>query len=580
MTAYKHGVYVTEQATAIIPPRRVEASLPVVFGTAPCHCVDGWVKAEVLNKPILAYTYQEAVAALGFKSGAYPAPIVGTADGGNTGDGTCTGVKGGDDVKIGDYTLECIAEATDAGTYKVTDPDGTVLDNAEVGTAYTDDQIEFTLNDGTTDFAVGDKFTITIERAWDKYTLCEFMKSHYGLFNRGPVVFINVFDPSTHKTSVSTAESQTFDSNDEIEVDYGRFGLVAAPVVKDSGETTTYTEGIDYSVDYPTGVITRIATGAISAAATVKVTYDYANPGAVDNDDIVGGITGDVPTGLELVNSVFPMFRMVPGIIASPGWSHSSTVSAVMHAKAGNINTLFKAICVADIDDATADTYSDVPAEKTTQNMTDEQMMVCWPKLRLGTDQYHFSTQLAGLIAEVDGENDDIPYKSPSNNGLQMDAAYANDAEVWLGLEQANYLNGQGVITALNFEGGWKCWGNRTGAYPTVTDVKDAFLPIRRMFNWIGNTLILTFWQKLDFPITRRLIETIVDSGNIWLNSLAAREYILGGRVEFLEDENAVTDTMDGILKFHVYVTPPSPAREIDFILEYDPEYLSTLFGE
>jgi phage tail sheath protein FI len=99
------------------------------------------------------------------------------------------------------------------------------------------------------------------------------------------------------------------------------------------------------------------------------------------------------------------------------------------------------------------------------------------------------------------------------------------------------------------------------------------------MFNWIGNTLVLTIWQKTDYPVNRRLIETIVDSANIWLNGLAARQFILGGRVEFNESENVVTDLMNGNIKFHVYITPPSPAREIDFILEYDPEYLSTLFG-
>ena len=71
----------------------------------------------------------------------------------------------------------------------------------------------------------------------------------------------------------------------------------------------------------------------------------------------------------------------------------------------------------------------------------------------------------------------------------------------------------------------------------------------------------------------------MLDSVNIWLNGLAARQYILGGRVEFLETENSNLDLMDGILRFHLYVTPPSPNREIDFILEYDPEYLSTLFA-
>ena len=45
------------------------------------------------------------------------------------------------------------------------------------------------------------------------------------------------------------------------------------------------------------------------------------------------------------------------------------------------------------------------------------------------------------------------------------------------------------------------------------------------------------------------------------------------------ETENPTHDLMDGISRFHVYVTPPSPNREIEFILEYDPTYIQTLFG-
>ena len=91
--------------------------------------------------------------------------------------------------------------------------------------------------------------------------------------------------------------------------------------------------------------------------------------------------------------------------------------------------------------------------------------------------------------------------------------------------------------------------------------------------------MITTYWQKVDFPINKRLVETIVDSANLWLNALTARQFILGGRVEFRADENPNINLMDGIIKFHVYITPPSPAREIDFILEYDPKYLETLFA-
>ena len=193
---------------------------------------------------------------------------------------------------------------------------------------------------------------------------------------------------------------------------------------------------------------------------------------------------------------------------------------------------------------------------------------------------YHISTQLAGIMNKTDAQHSDIPYYSPSNKNLQADSAVLEDGkEVFLSSAQAAYLNGQGIVTALNFVGGWKAWGNRTTAYPSNTDVKDNFIPIRRMFHWVLNTLITTFWSKIDDPTNKRLIESVMDSANIWLNGLTAAGALLGGRVEFRNDENPQTDLMDGKIKFHVYMTPPSPAREIEFVQEYDPAYIATLFA-
>ena len=121
-------------------------------------------------------------------------------------------------------------------------------------------------------------------------------------------------------------------------------------------------------------------------------------------------------------------------------------------------------------------------------------------------------------------------------------------------------------------------WGNRTGVYPGSSDPKDAFIPIRRMMNWIGNTLITTYWQRLDAPLRRRLIETVVDSANLWLNGLAALQYVLRGSVSFRENENSTTDLLDGHAKFHVMVSPPPPARDIEFVMEYDAEAMTVLF--
>jgi hypothetical protein len=480
--AYKHGVHIYEQPTSIVPPVRTSAGLPVVFGTAPINMGD----VANVNKPVLCYTYTEAVQAMGYS------------------------------------------------------------------------------ND------------------WASFTLCEFIKSHFALFACAPVVLVNVLDPAQHTASVS-GEAGTVTGGKYVLAQQGV--LTGTVVVKNSDGTTTHVLNTDYTVafdDDGTTVISITDGSSIAEGAIITVDYDHLDATLVTTDDIIGGIdvTTGAPEGLELVNEIFPRFRLIPGLICAPGWSHEPAVAAVMAAKAGNINSHFKAVALTDVPTDTVSKYTDVAAWKNNNNYVDELQVVCWPKVKLGDEVFHLSTQLAGLIAQTDAANEDVPYVSPSNKNLQMVAAVVADGtEVWLGPDAAAYLNGQGIVTALNFIGGWKCWGNRTGCYPGVTDVKDAMLPIRRMFNWIGNTLVQTFWQKVDYPINRRLVETIVDSANIWLNGLAARQFILGGRVAFLPEENPATDLMDGIIKFHVYVTPPSPAREIDFILEYDPQYLETLFG-
>jgi phage tail sheath protein FI len=414
---------------------------------------------------------------------------------------------------------------------------------------------------------------------WAGYTLSEFTYSQFALYAMAPVVLVNVFDPAIHKTAI-TGEAQTF-VDDKLTLAHP--GLVANPTLKNQAGDITYVLGSDYTVDLITGKISRVAAGAITAGATVQADYEYGDPTKVTSTDIIGGIDSGTgaKSGLELVNEVFPRYRMVPGLIVAPGFSQNPEVAAIMSTKAANINQHFRCMALVDIpSDASGCTkYADVPAWVNLNNYVDNTMINCWPKIKLESKEYWMSTQLAGLIAQVDAGNDDVPYESPSNKNFEINGALANGEDVFLGIGEANYLNSQGVVTALNFIGGWRAWGNRTGAYPAITDVKDAFIPIQRMFNWIGNTFILTFWQKADKPINRRLVEMIVDSFNIWLNGLAARQFILGGRVEFLREENPATDLMDGIINFHIYVTPPSPAREITGLIEYDPGYLETLFG-
>lgn len=419
-------------------------------------------------------------------------------------------------------------------------------------------------------------------RDWEKYTLCEFIYSQFALFGMSPCVLINVLDPAKHKQVVSPADVTITDGLANL----GQDVILANGVTFETG--TEYTAGVDYSLAYNEdgdAIFSVITGGKLANASKVKVGFTRIKPDAVTSYDIIGGVdatTGD-KTGLELVNAIFPKFRIVPGLLGSPKWSERPEVAAVMRSKAENINGIFTCMSVVDIpsDSTGADKYTEAPEWKNQNNYMGAHEIACWPKVKLGDDVYHLSTQLIGLMNKVDSGNEDTPYESPSNKLLQMNACVvASGKEVTLGYEEANYLNGQGIVTALNWIGGWRAWGNRTAIFPSSTDVKDMFMPTRRMFDWIGNEFILTLWQKVDAPMTPRLIRTVLNSYNVRLNGLSARGYLLGGRIDFLSTENPTTDLLDGIMRFHIYMASPTPAEQIVGILECDTSYFSALFED
>jgi phage tail sheath protein FI len=420
---------------------------------------------------------------------------------------------------------------------------------------------------------------------WDKYTLCEFARSQFELYRVAPVVFINVLDPDKHSTEVPAADVPLTAGVAKINQDGV---LLSTLIVKlAAGDATALEKDTDYTAAFDDSgnvVITRLSGGTIPAGqATLNVAYSRLDTSKVTDADLIGGIDGTTGaySGLELVNKVFPLFRMVPGQILAPGWSHKPTIAAIMKAKAASINGLFKAIAITDVDSSAtgADLYSEVAAWKSSNSYTDPLQVVGWPMVKLGSEKFHLSTHIAGLNCVTDAKNDDIPFESPSNKQLQADAAVtANGDEVTLGPDQANYLTGQGIITALNFVGGWRLWGNRTGAFPDSTDVKDVFLPVRRMFNWIANNLVLTYLGKVDDPTNKRKIQSVVDAENIRLNAYTARGALLGGRIEFRANENPLTNLLNGQLKFHLLLTPPVPNEEMEFVLEYDVSNFNSLF--
>lgn len=484
--AYYHGVKASKQEISVSAPVTADSSIHLIVGTAPIHTVGGTV-----NEPILAYSYAEAVAAMG----------------------------------------------------------------------YSED--------------------------WSKYDICEEIYTCFKLYQSAPIVMINVLNPEKHLKGESTVDITLAAGVTDLPLETLKETVIVKGYNGEETLTEEYKKGVDYDLIYTDGILRleRIEGGKITEdTARLNIKYNAVDPRKVTKADIIGGydIKANKSTGFELVDSVFPKHRVIPTIFLAPNFSYDNEVAAVMAAKAENINGLFVGKAIIDIDTTVATTYKEAVAWKNDNNITQPSELVVWPMLTLGGKKYHHSVHLASNISATDANEvlgGGTPCESASNKKLQIDGmTLADGKEVLLDLTKANHLNSNGIITGLNLMGGYVSWGNETACYPASTDVTDYFYCVSRMFGWVANSIVLSVWNKVDRKLNRRLMESIVQSLNLWLNGLMAEEKILGGRIEFLEEENSNADLMAGKAKFHIYLTPPSPAKELDFVLEYDVSYLENLF--
>ena len=417
---------------------------------------------------------------------------------------------------------------------------------------------------------------------WESYTLCEFMYSHLQLFGAQPVIFCNINDPASMKREEAAADYTVADHRVAVSVD-AIADTIKVSVAEGAGEAATtraLERDTDYSILYDRDdtdtyvcIVELLEDGSAYDAETVSVAYSAADPKTATVADVVDGVAQ--------VDACLTAVGLVPDLIAAPGWSHNTVVAAVMATKAAAINGLFKGKAVIDADSGEdgVTEYSQISGYKNKNNFVDVDQILCWPMVQLGDYRFHLSTQLCGLMATVDAGNRGIPYESPSNKNLKMDACVlADGTPVNLTWNQVDLIAGSwGVVTAVNFlDSGWVAKGNYTACYPGNTDVKDQFIPVSRMFDFIGNTLIRTFRSKLDKPMTPALRDSILQTCNIWLGGLTGGGYLYGARAEMLAEENPLTSLLDGIITLHIYNAPPVPAQEIDFILEYDVSYMET----
>lgn len=420
------------------------------------------------------------------------------------------------------------------------------------------------------------KAAVGYSEDYENYTLCQVMDAFFKAFGVGPIVLCNVLDPATHKAEYT--ETLTIVAGQAVSTKKG----VMLSGLKVEFEDSPLELDKDYTVelnDEGYVVVTTITSGITS----VILTGTQIDPSKVTEANVIGSYdaTTGVETGIELVRKVYPTFGLTPGLLLAPGWSHKPTVGLALSEKCTDVNGMFKCECVLDLDctENGAKKHTDVAALKEECGYMSEHAIVVWPMVKYAGRIMAYSAIYAAMVAYTDYNNDDVPSLYPSNKPLRISATVlADGTEINLDTLQANELNGEGIVTAVNLDV-FKSWGNNTAAYPGVTDPKDRWIACRRFFSWWGNSFITTYMEKVDDPANYRLIESIVDSENVRGNALTSQGKCAGIKMVYSKEDNPIANVLDGKIVFRQYLAPYTPAEDILNVLEFDPSMIEAALG-
>jgi len=420
-------------------------------------------------------------------------------------------------------------------------------------------------------------------RHWKKFPLSMALYSQTRLHLISPLVMINVWNPL--KDAVDVADTNVPVINGIAAIDDPMAMISTVRVLNVNVGQPAYVRERDYVLYYEDDklMVAIVEGGSIpEGTLSLSITYKQATVANITKDDIIGGIDDNTNkrTGLELVDQVFQYMRKIPCFLLCPGWSHIAEVASVMMGKAAHLEGEFTCLALLDLP-TTGDyaNYRNLPKFKNDNSFVSPFAIANWPCVAIGEQVYYPSVRLAGMFGEVDKSNGGIPFEQASNKLLSMTNLCDEDGNVipMMSVTQANYLNENGINTFINMDG-WRAWGVNTTAFPGNTDIKDFEISVRRMFIFVQNVVNRTMWQNVDKPIRRILIDTILLTGNEYLNTLMSRQAIIAGRVEFQRATNSNQSIMSGKLLFKVYLTPSNAAKELEFNFSYDPDALEGLF--
>ncbi len=341
--------------------------------------------------------------------------------------------------------------------------------------------------------------------------------------------------------------------------------------------TATLAEGVDYTVNYDTGVLTSPSTGSkILENATIVATYQFVDPTQVNVSDVVGSVsTNGNFTGIEALAAAKSTVFVQPRILIAPGFTHIKVDAATANAVGVELNIMahrLKAIAVLDTPN---NTKEDAVAYQQDFAATDR-VFPHYPFYRVLSSAgdgsivaQPASARIAGLICLTD--NTVGFWNSPSNQ--EVPGILGLDKPIDFALSSpdtvSNYLNVNNVATTIH-EMGLRLWGNR------VAD--GSFLSGRRTADMVEESILLNHLWAVDRNITKAYVETVVEGVNDYLRILKAQGAILGGKAWADPTLNTPTVIADGQLYIDFEFTRPTPAEHLTFRAHLVNNYITSIF--
>lgn len=375
-------------------------------------------------------------------------------------------------------------------------------------------------------------------------------------YQAGQYYVVNVLDPAKHISNVSgetlTVDPLTLRATTA-------HPAISSVVVKDG--STTLTEGTKYTIiDAERGEIQLKS----APSGAVTVSYTYLDPSKVEHDDIVGGydVSHAKRTGLELLTEGFNKFGADAKIVLVP--DKDST-----QAMAGEMETIAERIKAVAYVAAPKGTKLSTALEGRGANGTinfrssSERVRHFYPYAK-GADRLEsLATHAAGMRMLVDVEHG--YWYSSSNRDLRGVTGLETPltARVDDPQSETNLLNARGITTIFNSYGtGFRLWGNRSAAFPTVTHIVN-FETALRTGDIIDESIRRFELQYLDYPIDDALIDSLIESIDTYMRG---QESLVGYSVA-LDPDYSEAELVDAFSRGQIPIfydyTPKIPGERI-----------------